>query len=712
MLPEKQLPIENEKEHPAMLELLSPAGSMEALRAAVQNGADAVYLGYDTFNARMNARNFSADELQEAIVYCHVRGVKVHLTLNTLVSDRELPRAADVIRLAATLGVDAVIVQDLGVAALCRQIAPHLPVHASTQMSIHSLEGVRQAAEMGCTRVVLSRELPRTEIARICRKSPVEIEVFVHGALCMCYSGQCYLSSVIGRRSGNRGQCAQPCRLPYGYGRFESSRFPLSLKDNCLIQELAELEHMGVASIKIEGRMKRPEYVAIVTKLYRAALDGRSVTEKDLADLESAFSREGFTQGYYEGKTGAAMFGTRQEGEDSRELFAEARATYENREASRVPVTFYAILQHGKPSQLAVEDDQGHVCKTVGPMPEEAMTHSLTAEELESRLKKTGGTPYYCTGVKSALSGGIMLSASVINAMRRDVLAELTAKRGRVAVEKLNPYDNPPPYDGMAGEPLLTVSVTSASQITSRLLSAKPAVLYVPLAELLANPDIPDRLGVETQLAVTLPRVVWTGETAELAAQLRVAYDMGVRQLLVGNLGQVHMAKELGFVVRGDFGLNIYNSRAMHYLREQGLESQLLSFEMTVPQIRDISKAVPTEILVYGRLPLMLMENCVIKNRTGVCSCDSAPVRLIDRMGEEFPLVKDAGTCRNVLLNGKKLYLLDRLDAFRGLGLWALRLQFTTENPSEVDTVISDYRNGGQFDAGSYTRGLYSRGVE
>ena len=312
-----------------MLELLSPAGSMEALRAAVQNGANAVYLGYDRFNARMGAQNFSADELQEAIVYCHVRGVQVHLTLNTLVSDREMARAAEVIRAAAVFGVDAFIVQDLGMVQLCKEIAPSVPVHASTQMSIHSLEGVVAAAELGCSRVVLARELPMEQIRHICRRSPVEIEVFVHGALCMCYSGQCYLSSVIGRRSGNRGQCAQPCRLPYGYGRFEATRYPLSLKDNCLIEHVRELERMGVASVKIEGRMKRPEYVAVVTKAYRAAIDGRRVTENDMQQLEAVFSRQGFTQGYYEGKTGQSMFGTRQEPEDNRELFSAARATYE-----------------------------------------------------------------------------------------------------------------------------------------------------------------------------------------------------------------------------------------------------------------------------------------------------------------------------------------------------------------------------------------------
>ena len=335
-----------------MIELLSPAGSMEALRAAVQNGANAVYLGYDAFNARMGARNFSVDELQEAIVYCHVRGVQVHLTLNTLVSDREMARAAEVIRTAAVLGVDAFIVQDLGVVALCREIAPEVPIHASTQMSIHSLEGVQQAAELGVSRVVLARELPREEIAHICRRSPVEIEVFVHGALCMCYSGQCYLSSVIGRRSGNRGQCAQPCRLPYGYGRFEPNRYPLSLKDNCLVEYLDDLRRLGVSSLKIEGRMKRPEYVAVVTKAYRTALDGKRVTEEDLRELEAVFSRQGFTQGYYEGKTGADMFGVRQEPEENRELFAAARATYESGENIRIPIRFYAMIRRSWPSRM------------------------------------------------------------------------------------------------------------------------------------------------------------------------------------------------------------------------------------------------------------------------------------------------------------------------------------------------------------------------
>ena len=694
------------------MELLAPAGSMEALRAAVCNGADAVYLGADTFNARINARNFSAADLQEAVVYCHVRGVKVDLTLNTLVLDREMPRAAELIRLAASCGVDAFIVQDLGMVSLCRQLAPDVPIHASTQMSIHSLEGVMEAAALGCSRVVLARELPAEEIAHICKKSPVEIEVFVHGALCMCYSGQCYLSSVIGRRSGNRGQCAQPCRLPYGYGRFESTRYPLSLKDNCLAGELDELRRMGVASIKIEGRMKRPEYVAIVTRAYRTVLNGGKLMPSDLQELETAFSRQGFTDGYFRGQTGSDMFGRRQEGEDTADLFASARATYEQGEPQRIGVRFYAMIRRGEPAQLAVEDPDGNLCRTRGPVPEQAVYRSLTPQDLEQQLKKTGGTPYLCTAVRSSLDPDLMLPASAINAMRRDVIAELTAKRGRAAPARLNAYDEPPRYDGIAGEPQLTIAVRTAGQITSRMLSMKPTVLYVPLSELAEHPDLPQRVSVETQLAAILPRVIWSGELAPVARQLRTVYEMGVRQVLAGNLGQLHIARAAGFAVRGDFGLNIVNSRAMRYLREQGLDSQLLSFELTLPQIRDISKAVPAELLIYGRLPLMLMENCVMKNRTGICACQTGTVRLVDRVGEEFPIVKDPGTCRNVLLNGKKLYLLDKKDALRGMGLWALRLQFTTENPGEIDKVLMDYQGRAVFDAGSYTRGLYSRGVE
>ena len=364
-----------------MLELLAPAGSMEAVAAAVQNGTDAVYLGYGDFNARRNAKNFSEEEFAAAVSYCHLRGAKVYLTLNTLLTDRELPKAAEGAAQASAIGADAVLIQDLGVLRMLRQVAPDLPVHASTQMTLHNLDGVKMAADLGLTRAVLSRELPLDEIRFITERCGIETEVFCHGALCMCYSGQCAFSALIGGRSGNRGTCAQPCRLPYGYGRFEN-RYPMSLKDNCLIRYLGELSRMGVASLKLEGRMKRPEYVAIVTGIYRAALDGREVRSSDLSALRAAFSREGFTEGYYLGRTGPQMFGTRQPERPDRELLAAARATYENLEPQRVPVDFYAIVAHGQNAMLAVQDADGHICQTQGAVPQDAERRALTQDEL------------------------------------------------------------------------------------------------------------------------------------------------------------------------------------------------------------------------------------------------------------------------------------------------------------------------------------------
>ncbi|MCQ2418824.1 MAG: DUF3656 domain-containing protein [Clostridia bacterium] len=694
-----------------MLELLSPAGSMDCLRAAVQNGADAVYLGYGTFNARQQAKNFAGDELQNAVQYCHTRGVKVHLTLNTLASDRELPAVAETIETAALAGVDAFIVQDFGIVSLCRRIAPDISIHASTQMSIHSLEGVRQAAAMGIDRVVLSRELSRQEIAYICRNSPVEIEVFVHGAFCMCYSGQCYMSSVIGRRSGNRGQCAQPCRLPYGYGHF-SDKYPLSLKDNCLVAYLRELEQMGVCSVKIEGRMKRPEYVATATRIYRGAINTGTVSRDAMQELRDAFSRQGFTDGYYTGTVNKEMFGTRVAGKENKALFQAARASYENGDQPMLPVQFYAIVNRTNGALLAVQDADGHICKTQGPMPQEALTKPLTKEELTARLSKTGGTPYYCTDVRAVIEPGLSLPASSINAMRRAVLAELNAVRGRSRAVELGSFQPLPPLANPTAAPKLTISVLRADQVTKKMLALQPARLYVPLSELVEHPQLIASVPAETELAAVLPRVIWDSENSKVLHSLDTVYNLGIRKVLVGNLGQISLARSRGFEPCGDFGLNLYNSRAMEYFYKQGLSSVTASFEMTLPQIRDLRKQLPTEMLVYGRLPLMLTEHCLIKNRTGACACQSGSVKLVDRMGEEFRVVRDPGSCRSVILNGKKLFLLDKQRELKKLGLWALRLMFTTENPGEVNGVLAAYQSSSPFEPGSCTRGLYTRGVE
>ena len=694
-----------------MLELLAPAGSMDALRAAVQSGANAVYLGSGPFNARQNAKNFSLDELPDAVRYCHVRGVQVHLTLNTLVTDRELEQAAQTITAAVKAGVDAFIVQDLGLVSLLRQMAPEVPIHASTQMSIHSLDGVLRAAAMGMSRVVLARELSREDIAYICRNSPIEIEVFVHGALCMCYSGQCYFSAVVGTRSGNRGQCAQPCRLAYGFGRYED-KYPLSLKDNCLIPWVGELERMGVASVKIEGRMKRPEYVAVATRLYRAAIDGQTVSAAEMRDLRDVFSRQGFTQGYYLGQTGPDMFGTRQKERENKELMQRARAGYENTEAPLVPVRFYAVVNHRQNAMLAVEDELGNLCKTEGPVPQAALNRPLSPETLAERLSKTGGTPYRCLETKSVVEPGLTLSAAAVNAMRREVLAHLTALRGRQRDRELNSFSPVKHYPGPVKPPRWTVGILSPEQLTPKLLAVKPARLYVPLSMFRKDSGWSSRIPEQTELAVVLPRVIRDGETEAVRETLDRAHALGVRLALCGNLGHISLARSRGFAVCGDFGLNLFNSRAMNVARGLGLESATVSFELTLPRIRDLGKPIPTELLAYGRLPLMLTENCVIKNRSGRCACHAGPTKLVDRKGEEFRVLPDQDSCRSVIYNGKKLYLLDKLPELRSLGLWALRIQFTTENPMEVDAVIAALRGGGVFDPGACTRGLYYRGVE
>ena len=693
-----------------MIELLAPAGSMDALRAAVQNGANAVYLGCGPFNARQGAKNFTPQTLKDAVKYCHIRGVEVHLTLNTLVSDREIPEMTEMIRHGAACCVDAFIVQDLGVVQLCRQIAPHVPIHGSTQMTVHSLPGVQLCAAMGLKRVVLSRELSREEIRYICSHSPIEIEVFAHGALCMCYSGQCYMSAVIGGRSGNRGRCAQPCRQSYGYTHWEN-KYPLSLKDNCLVRYLEELKEMGVASIKLEGRMKRPEYVATVTAVYRKALDEGNVTPAMMDALMTAFNRQGFTDGYYTHKIDRKMFGIREEVYDDPQWLQAARNSYEAGETQLVDISFRGVVSVDG-SSLTATDPEGRMAQATGPVPELARNVPLTGSALAQRIAKTGGTPFRCVEVRTRVDPGLTISAAAVNAMRRDVLNQLTALRARREDFTLNKPAPVTKYPGQRGLPGLTIQVTSREHLTPRLLNTEAVLLYVPIHLLMEDEKLLMKLLKRGRVAAVLPRIVHDGELPKLQQQMAILRDRGIRDVLVGNLGLLIPAQETGMRIHGDFGLNIFNSISMNILRELKLASATASFEMTLPQIRDMSKAVNTELIGYGRLPLMVTEHCLIRNRTGECSCNNASTKLTDKTGAEFPIIKDCGTCRSVLLNGKKLSWLDRQDDLSKLGLWAVRLLFTTENTREVDRVLDDYLNPTPFDPGACTRGLYLRGVE
>ena len=694
------------------MEILSPAGSPEALRAAVCAGADAVYLGFGQFNARRGAKNFTPDEFASAAAYCRLRGVKVYLTLNTLCSDREMADAVDCAVQASRLGADAVLVQDMGLVRALRQCAPGLPLHASTQMTLHSLDGVKQAADLGMTRAVLARELSRRDIAYICEHSPIEIEVFVHGALCMCYSGQCFMSSVIGGRSGNRGMCAQPCRLPYGWGDELAAGHPLSLKDMSLAGHLRELRDMGVASAKIEGRMKRPEYVYIVTKVYADALrDGREPTAEELSRLEQAFSRQGFTDGYFTERKGPEMFGVREEAKNPRELFAQAKAAYEKGEGPGVPVKLYALIRAGEPIRVGVEDPEGRVATAEGNVPEAARRRATTREEVEGQLIKTGGTPYRAADVRALVQDGLAVPLSALNGLRRRVLDDLSKQRAALPQRRHGEYKMGARYENHRGEPDLIVSLRRAGQLTFELVKAKPALITLPAEEIAARPDdVKAAIGRGVPVAAVLPRICFDRELPGLRKELEACREAGVADAYVGNLGLVPLCRELGFNLRGDFGLQVFNSQGMKEYKRLGFRSLTASFELKLAQIRDLSKAVDLEMIAYGRLPLMITENCAIKNQSGKCVCSNVNL-LTDRKGVRFPVEKAYG-CRNEVLNANKVFLADKAADWKRAGLRAIRLLFTTENGVECVQVLDAYRGTGNYVPNNYTRGLYYRDVE
>ena len=688
------------------MELLSPAGSPESLRAAVQSGAGAVYLGWGDFNARRSAKNFSDEEFADALRYCHERGVRVFLTLNTLLTDRELPRALETATAACRMGVDSVLVQDWGLFDLLRQALPDLPLHASTQMSLFTSGGCREMAADGCERVVIARECSAADTAEICKNCPAEVEVFVHGALCMCYSGQCEMSALIGGRSGNRGRCAQPCRLPYGVNEPAKKSYPLSLKDSCQADRLGEMAEMGVACLKLEGRMKRPEYVAVITRIYaRLLAEGRRPTAAEKAELEQAFSRSGFTDWYWQRRHGAGMFGTRPENApDPKELFAQTKAAYEKGDQRTVPVRFACTVRAGVPCALTAETEDGRAVTVTGPVPEAARSRAVTAEELCQRLRKTGGTAYRCKAVTAEVDEGLSLPASAVNALRRDALAALTDARTAPPKRRELPVPPPPAGDRAAAAPRFTVSVTTAAQLTPQLLALGPARVYVPLELLAAFTALPE---ADTEWCAILPRVWRDRDEAELRRWLDHAKALGVTAVLAGNIGHLSLVRDTGLAVYGDYGLNVFNGRALDYLRKKGLSSACLSFELRFAQLRDLPKCLPAEAIVYGRLPLMITENCLIEN-AGACRCDR-PNFLTDRTGAAFPLLPAYGH-RTEIQNSRVLWLADRPE-YRRLGLSFARLRFTTETPEECLRVFRDYQAGAAA-SGEFTRGLYERGVE
>ena len=614
-------------------------------------------------------------------------------------------------KLASDAGADALIVQDLGMSYAIRCALPDIPLHASTQMSLHNLAGVEAAAEMGITRAVLARELSFEQIRFITKNASIETEVFVHGALCFCHSGQCYMSALIGRRSGNRGLCAQPCRLQYSLGG-RMDDHPLSLKDNCLVDQIRRLEEAGVASLKIEGRMKRPEYTGIVTGVYAKAIrEQRNPDKEEMELLEKTFSRQGFTQGYFIGDK-LDMFGVRSEPDkDADKIFAAARKQYAEGEMRRVPVHFYTVLEKGEHIKAIAFDDDGHRAIATGPVPERAKRQGLTEQYLTEQMFKTGGTPYNCIENKAKAEPGLYLPASEINELRRKLIAQLSAEREKAPERRTLRIPAPPVNVPAISDPARIYQVRTAEQLTPELAALKPDYIYFPAMELAENFD-PLRPFIDNgaRPVAVMPRVITDDQSREVYAALEKLFDYGVNEALTGNLGHVFIARQAGMKVRGDFGLNAFNSYTLRVLQDAGFISATASFELRLAQIKAMAKPIDTELIIYGRLPLMLSDQCIIRQSAGRCNCQT-PGQLSDRMGSVFPVVKEFG-CRNVIYNAHKLYLADKRDDLYALGLWGLRMLFTTESPRECVEVAKGYLGLTDYKPNVLTRGLYYRGVD
>lgn len=683
------------------LEVLAPAGSFDALVAAVRSGADAVYLGLKELNARAGAENFDFDSLLAAAEYCRERAVKVYLALNTIVFDHEAGKVLSQIKVACDAGVDGIIVQDLGVASLVKEAAPEMRLHASTQMSVHSPAGARLLYEMGFDRVVLARELSEEEIGEIVSSCPIECEVFVHGAHCMSVSGQCYMSSLLGQRSGNRGQCAQPCRLPFSAdGTFAHD---LSLKDLSLIGHLSEIRDLGVVSVKIEGRLKRPEYVAAAVRAVKSAVEFGRAPKEEMERLKAVFSRSGFTDGYFTGRRGPDMFGIRQKEDVARateKVLASIRAEYKG-ENPLVPVRINFEAKMGAPAVLSISDGENSVT-VKGGVPEEARSLPLDFERARAQLCKTGGTPYFVEGFECELEPGLALTAAQLNELRRRALEELARER-----KKARPIPCRLPaleVEKRLGdiEPRLRVRVQGIEQVSDIMKGAE--IVFVPIDA--GEKGIADLMDKGYPVGVEVPRAVFGIEKA-IGKRLEKLRALGINDVLANNLGAVKLGLDFGFKVHGGFGLNAANSFAARFLEKLGLCDCTLSFELRLDQAKDIGGSIGKGIVAYGRLPLMLVRNCPL-SRIGCAGCGGRGY-LTDRMGKKFP-VMCSGFGFSEVLNCVPLYLADIRDE-----LWAfdfLMLHFTDEGKDEAAKVTRQYLEGGEPKKEGFTRGLYFRGVK
>ena len=679
-----------------MYEVLAPVGNNEMLIAAVRSGADAVYFGAKDFSARRNAENFGDFELENVIKYCHIRGVKAYLTLNILIKDSEMADAVDLAQNAYNFGIDGVIVQDIGLAKVLHKLLPDLSLHASTQMSIHTPAALPILKQMGFTQVVVAREMSLEDLKQFCfeaQKYNITVEAFVHGALCMSVSGQCLLSAYLGSRSGNRGLCAGPCRLPFKVEN--GTGYDLSLKDLSHLDYVSELYNIGVRSFKIEGRMKRPEYVAAATKACKTALQTGAVPT-DLAEtLKNVFSRSGFTSGYLENKLGRDMFGIRTKDDvvSADKAFPLLHEIYRNElQSVAVEVSFKA--KKGEEIMLSLCDGE-NTASVAGPVPDLAQNKAADRESVIKNLNKFGGTPYFAEKLDISLDDGLFLPASVINDLRRQATEMLSEKRGRCSrktVDIIFGGDKPAEY---MPKPLKTyIRLENTEQIPNDF-SGISAVI-VPLEK-----DFPLLEGVKN--IVEIPRGIISEKA--IADRLNLYKQKGFDTALCGNLSAVSIAKSCGFNVMADTGLNIYNSNSLSAVADLEISSAILSNEMLLTDAVAVNSPIEKGIISYGKIPLMLFKNCPIKNGKSCADCDKNNT-ITDRMGIEFPV-----RCRmgySELLNSVPVWVLDKKQSMKNLDFELL--YFTNEDKQRVAEVITAAKTEKQPDH-KHTRGLFFRGV-
>ncbi len=691
------------------IEILSPAGDFDCLTAAVNCGADAVYLGGSAFSARANAANFDNDTLRDAVRFAHLRGVKVYVALNTLILDSEIKKAFDFIKFCHDIGVDALIVQDLGIAYIIGKYFPDFRIHASTQMTIHNLDGVKAAAKLGFRRVVLSRELSHSEIEYITKNTDTEIEVFSHGALCMCYSGQCLMSSLLGGRSGNRGACAQPCRLPYtvlgsdGRPMGEENKYYMSLKDLCLIDDIDRLRDIGVTSLKTEGRMKNKEYVALVTHMYDKYRRGGKVDPKDKEMLENIFSRSGFTNGYVYGQTGAHMLNKDKNNDN---IYRDIRPEVGRYADSLLSAPRTAGVQCRvkiKSGELPeIELARGEyraVCRGDKPV-ETAQRVATDKERIVSQVAKLGGTPFHAENISCEIDGDINIPIKTINELRRNAADELADKLCAAFCRKSDAVFEDENFSTPHREPLMSASVITAAQARAAYDAGFDRI-YIGCETYIADREFFDEN--HDVFALMMPTIERDGKKHDVS-------DCGLDTVCISNISQI--GKFGGKRVIANMSMNVFNKYSAAMLARLGADEICVSAELTLAQIEHIQSPVPIETVVYGRLPLMTVRNCLRKSASGKCDCKDGFFFLKDRKNACFPVKSDKQSCTNTVYNSVPVYMGDRMNELKNSGIGTYRFIFTTESPSEIADMAKMYQNKEKYPSAAFTRGHWYRGVD